>query len=97
MNVQGAGRRAPLGRSIMSRFHAGFSLGTVAGALVGAAMVALDVPVTAHLLVVGVAVAVGVPLVARGFIADRHDAEPGRRRGSARARRSPPGASAARC
>ena len=37
----------------MPRFHAGYSMGTVAGALVGAAMVALDVSVTAHLLVVG--------------------------------------------
>ena len=50
MNVQGALVERQLGRSIMSRFHAGFSLGTVAGALVGAAMVALRVPVTAHLI-----------------------------------------------
>ncbi|MCW2860071.1 MAG: putative transporter, partial [Actinoallomurus sp.] len=50
MNVQGARVEQHLGRSIMSRFHAGFSLGTVAGALIGAAMVALRVPVTAHLL-----------------------------------------------
>ena len=42
----GRARRARLGRAIMPRFHAGFSLGTVAGALVGAAMVALGVPVT---------------------------------------------------
>ena len=41
-----AGGAATSGRSIMSRFHAGFSVGTVAGALGGAAMVALDVPVT---------------------------------------------------
>ena len=34
----------------MPRFHAGFSVGTVAGALLGAVMVALGVPVTAHLL-----------------------------------------------
>ena len=41
MNVQGALVERRLGRAIMPRFHAGFSVGTVAGALVGAAMVAL--------------------------------------------------------
>jgi predicted MFS family arabinose efflux permease len=71
MNVQGALVERRLGRAIMPRFHAGFSVGTVAGALGGAAMVALGVGVTAHLAVVGVAVAVGVPLAVRGFIADR--------------------------
>ncbi len=35
MNVQGALVEQRLGRSIMSRFHAGFSIGTVAGALLG--------------------------------------------------------------
>ena len=60
MNVQGAVVEQRLGRAIMSRFHAGFSLGTVGGALVGAGMVALGVSVTAHLAVVGVVVAVVV-------------------------------------
>ena len=46
MNVQGADVERQLGTSIMPRFHAGFSLGTVIGALLGAAMVALHVPVT---------------------------------------------------
>src|SRR4051795_421711 len=70
MNVQGTVVERHLGRSIMSRFHAGFSLGTVAGALVGAAMVALHVPVTAHLAAISVVVAVVVPLYARRFVAD---------------------------
>jgi predicted MFS family arabinose efflux permease len=70
MNVHGAAVERKLGRAIMPRFHAGFSIGTVAGALVGAAMVALHVPVTAHLLVVGVGVAVAVPLAVRNFIPD---------------------------
>jgi MFS family permease len=74
MNVQGALVERHLGRSIMSRFHAGFSLGTVAGALIGAAMVALEVPVTAHLLAVAVLVGVSVPLAARQFLPeDRAD------------------------
>lgn len=70
MNVQGALVEQHLGRSVMSRFHAGYSLGTVAGALFGAAMVALGVPVTVHLLLVAAVVAVAVPWGARGFVSD---------------------------
>src|SRR4051812_44493122 len=70
MNVQGALVERHLGYSIMSRYHAGFSVGTVAGALVGAAMVARHAPVTAHLLVVAVAVGIAVPAGARSFIDD---------------------------
>jgi MFS family permease len=84
MNVQGALVERHLGRSIMSRFHAGFSLGTVAGALIGAAMVALQVPVTAHLLVVAVAVGLVVPWGTRAFVHDaagmeQHKEQTGRR------------------
>ena len=39
MNVEGTFVERRLGRAIMPRFHAGFSVGTVAGALIGAAMV----------------------------------------------------------
>ena len=70
MNVQGALAERRLGRAIMPRFHAGFSVGTVAGALIGAGMVALQVPVPAHLLGVAVLVGVGVPLAVRGFLPD---------------------------
>ena len=70
MNVQGALVERHLGRSIMSRFHAGYSLGTVAGALVGAAMVALRVPVTAHLLGVTLVIVLAVPWGARAFVDD---------------------------
>jgi predicted MFS family arabinose efflux permease len=91
MNVQGAAVEQALGRSIMSRFHAGWSVGTVAGAGAGAAMVALGVPVTVHLLVVALAVAVAVPIAARRFL--RHARAPapagtGHRDGTP-ARRSP--------
>lgn len=51
MNVEGAGVERLLNRSIMPRFHAGFSLGTVAGAGAGAAAAAAHVPVSAHLAV----------------------------------------------
>jgi MFS family permease len=70
MNVQGALVERRLGHSIMPRFHAGFSLGTVAGALGGAAMVALGVSVTAHLAIAGLIVGVTVPVSARRFLAD---------------------------
>ncbi|MGB7980962.1 MAG: MFS transporter [Candidatus Nanopelagicales bacterium] len=68
MNVEGAAVEARLGRTIMSRFHAGFSVGTVLGALVGAAMNVLRVPVTVHLLAVAVLLAVAMPLATRGFL-----------------------------
>lgn len=70
VNVQGIVAERQLGRSIMSRFHAGFSIGTVAGALVGAAMVALGVSVTVHLAAVAVVIAVTVPWAVRGFLLD---------------------------
>jgi fucose permease len=69
MNVQGATVERAIGRSIMSRFHAGFSVGTVAGAGIGAAMVALHVGLEPHLIVVGVLIALVVPItVLRGFL-----------------------------
>lgn len=71
MNVQGAVVEGHLGRSILPRFHAGFSLGTVAGGLLGAAMVSLHVSVTVHLAAVALVIAVAVPLSARRFLADR--------------------------
>ncbi|BBH69149.1 MFS transporter [Actinoplanes sp. OR16] len=77
MNVQGTVVEQHLGKSIMSRFHAGFSLGTVAGALIGAGMVALHVSVAAHLVVVAVLVVAAVVWQAARFVADHEDAEPG--------------------
>jgi len=68
MNVAGASVEQRLRRSIMSRFHAAFSLGTVAGALLGTAMVALRVPVMAHLLAVAGGIALVVPVVVRPFL-----------------------------
>src|SRR5207247_3143311 len=68
MTVQGAAVEQMLGRAIMSRFHAGWSIGTVAGAGAGAAMVALGVPVGVHLLAAALAVAVAVPIAACRFL-----------------------------
>lgn len=93
MNVQGALVEQRIRRAIMSRFHAGFSIGTVAGALSGAAMVALGVGVTLHLVVVAVVVALLVPRAVRPFLADpthtAEDGEPASGRRSLRAWREP--------
>ena len=70
MNLQGTVVERHLGRSLMSRFHAGFSVGTVLGALIGTVMVALRVPVAVHLALVAVLVPVAVPVAARRFLAD---------------------------
>jgi len=71
MNVQGAIVERRLARSIMSRFHAFFSIGTVAGACVGAAAIALKVPVAAHLVVVAAVVLLVVSLQVRRFLPDQ--------------------------
>ena len=76
MNVEGAAVEQRLQRAIMPRFHAGFSVGTVAGALGGAAMVALHLPVTAHLLVVAALVAASIPTAVRRFLPAGAPAEP---------------------
>jgi MFS family permease len=68
MNVHGTAVERHLGRSILPRFHAGWSMGTVAGAVVGAIAVAVHLPVTVQLLVVAVLVAVAVPRSARQFL-----------------------------
>lgn len=75
MNVEAAAVEQLLGRSIMSRFHASYSLGTVMGALIGAIMVTLGVPVVAHLLVVAVVLAVAVPWVVRSYLPDQAPTE----------------------
>ena len=68
INVHGAAVERSLGRAIMPRFHAGWSLGTVAGAGLGTLMVACRVPVSVHLLAVALAVGVVLPAAARRFL-----------------------------
>ncbi|NMO57158.1 MFS transporter [Actinoplanes sp. TBRC 11911] len=70
MNVQGAMVERRLGRAILPRYHAGFSVGTVAGALVGAAAVALHLSVSAHLVAAAVISAVIVIVSVRAFLPD---------------------------
>jgi MFS family permease len=67
-NVEGAAVEQGIGRSIMARFHAAFSIGTVIGALSGVAMNALHVDPIWHLLVAAAVIGTGVPRQARGFL-----------------------------
>ncbi|MEV4268267.1 MFS transporter [Micromonospora aurantiaca (nom. illeg.)] len=69
MNVEGAAVEKRLGRTILPRFHAAWSLGSVAGAGLGAGAARLDVPVGVHLPVLSVLVLVGTLLGARAFLA----------------------------
>lgn len=62
MNVEGAEVERGLGRSIMPRFHAAWSFGSIAGAGVGVPVTALDVPMPVHLAALA---AVAVVLVLR--------------------------------
>jgi fucose permease len=68
MNVEAAAVERQLKRSIMSRFHAAFSLGTVIGALLGAAMNALDISVTVNLLIIAALIAVAIPYSTRSLL-----------------------------
>jgi hypothetical protein len=61
MNVEGAAVEHDIGRTIMPRFHAAFSLGTVVGAAVGAAAAGLGVPIPVHLVAAALVVGL-VPL-----------------------------------
>jgi fucose permease len=68
MNVEGADVERRLARDLMPRFHAGFSVGTVLGALVGAGAAATGVPVEAQLVVTGVVVGGCVAVCVRAFL-----------------------------
>jgi MFS family permease len=73
MNVHAAAVEKQLGRSIMPRFHAGFSLGTVAGALISVPLVAWHVSVTIHMIVTAILVAASVPYFAGRFLPELHE------------------------
>ncbi|MGK5523034.1 MFS transporter [Micromonospora sp. URMC 107] len=68
MNVEGAAVERRLGRTVMPRFHAAWSLGSVAGAGLGAGAARLDVPVAAHLAALAAVVLLGTLLAVRSFL-----------------------------
>jgi MFS family permease len=71
MNVSGAAAEKAGGRTIMPLFHAAFSLGTLAGAGLGALTEALDVPVAWHFTVLGLLTSAAL-LVAVARFQDEH-------------------------
>jgi len=74
MNVHGASVERRAGRSMMPRFHAAFSIGTVVGAGIGVGMVALHVPVAEHLVIVACLVsAIAVPANATGVLGPKQN------------------------
>ena len=67
MNVEAAEVERRLGRTIMPRFHAGWSLGSFAGAGVGVVLTAISVPLTVHWIAGAALVAVVAVLASQGF------------------------------
>jgi MFS family permease len=67
MNVEAAEVERALGRTVMPRFHAMWSLGTVAAAGLASLVAWAVLPVTAHLAGVAVVVAVGSLVAARAY------------------------------
>jgi MFS family permease len=66
MNLQGTVVEHHLGRAIMPRFHAGFSLGAVAGAVLGALAAAAGIPAPWH-IITAVTVALAAALWLTGY------------------------------
>ena len=78
MNVDGATVERELGRSIMPRFHAGWSIGAFTGAGIGAVAAGLGLPLAAHYAVVP-ALAVATAYVACRYllpVTEEDDDEP---------------------
>jgi fucose permease len=68
MNVEGAAVERRLGRTIMPRFHAAWSLGTVSGALAGAGCARFGVPIATHLVLAGSVMLAGTLVATRAFL-----------------------------
>jgi MFS family permease len=75
MNVEGAAVERHLGRTIMPRFHAAFSLGTVVGSGIGAATIAVGVPILVHLPVLAAIALVLLVLCSGAFLPDEPPVE----------------------
>ncbi len=65
MNLSGAANERALGRTVMPVFHAAFSIGTVAGAGVGALTIQVGVPLGVHVSTVGALAIVAVVVLVR--------------------------------
>lgn len=83
MNVEGAAVERELGRAIMPRFHAGWSMGSIAGAVIGVPVSALGLAMPLHLGVVSLVALVAVGLATRDFLPTAPLPAPGTRGRSA--------------
>ncbi len=72
MNLEGALVEQHLGRTVMPRYHAGFSVGTVIAAGVAAVEAGAGVPIQVHVPVAVALSTVGVLLMARFFLPAGH-------------------------
>lgn len=68
MNVEAAEVERRMRRTVMPRFHAGWSAGSLAGAAAGVLVIAGGVPMLAHLIAVAAVVGVVAVLGTRGFL-----------------------------
>ncbi len=71
MNVEGASVERGLNRALMPRLHAGFSIGTVVGAGVGALCAATGVPLGLQVLVVAALAPASMAWAVRRFLPER--------------------------
>ncbi|MBO3083523.1 MFS transporter [Cellulomonas fengjieae] len=75
MNVEGAVVEQHVGRTVMPRYHAGFSFGTVAAAGIAAVAAGFHVPVVVHISIIVVLSTIGVALAVRAFLPIPHKPE----------------------
>ncbi|WP_285727999.1 MFS transporter [Psychromicrobium xiongbiense] len=67
-NVEGAAVERLLGRTVMPQFHGAFSGGALLGALIGAQLSALEVPMTWHLVALAVVMVAGLFIATSRFL-----------------------------
>jgi MFS family permease len=80
MNAQGVTVEQGYGRPVLSSFHAAWSLGAFAGALLGGIGVALHVHISLQQVIIGVLAAATILVVGRDFLSDEPHELPERRR-----------------
>jgi len=68
MNVEAAEVERRMGRTLMPRFHAGWSLGSICGSALGVPMSAAEVPMALHVAVVAVVTLVAVRRYSAAFL-----------------------------
>ena len=81
MNVEGAAVEQRLGRAVLPRFHAAWSLGSVTGAGLGVLVTAAGVPLPGHLAVAGAASLAGL-VATRAFLRAEPERHTGRAAGA---------------